>query len=191
MIPKFVVNLTSGGLDSITALYWLKTQNCRVHSLGFYYGQNHKKELAFAKLHSQRLNVPYTEISIPQLRGSSLTDGSGSFIVPNRNAIFLSIAANFAAAAGADSITIGVNKTDETLFPDCRMAFIQTFNNMLTTSGVPVEVCAPFIDKSKAWIAALAAELKVKRNETWSCYAGGMEPCGVCVACQALEEALR
>ncbi len=80
-------------------------------------------------------------------------------------------------------MTFAANSDDEAGFPDCRMAFIQTFNNMLRTAEIQVEVCAPFIDKPKSWIANLGRELGVNLSETWSCYAGGVQPCGVCAAC--------
>jgi 7-cyano-7-deazaguanine synthase len=129
-------------------------------------------------------------MEIPALLGSTLTDGKGTVIVPNRNAILLSLAVNLAVSAGADTVTFGANADDEAIFPDCRMAFVQTFNNMLTTAEVPVEVCAPFLNKPKWWIAGLGRELGVALNDTWSYYAGGKEPCGKCLACQKRSEAL-
>jgi 7-cyano-7-deazaguanine synthase in queuosine biosynthesis len=70
------------------------------------------------------------------------------------------------------------------------MAFLQLFNTMLTTSGISVEVCAPYLDKSKAWIGGLAREMGVPTHEIYTCYRGG-KPCGVCPACIKLEAALK
>lgn len=39
--------------------------------------------------------------------------------------------------------TVWQNKEDEGQFPDCRDAFVQTFNNMLTTCELPVQAWAP------------------------------------------------
>lgn len=183
MIPKTIIHLLSGGLDSVTLLYDLKAQGHSVHCLLFDYKQRHVQELTFAKWHCQRQQVLYTTIELPALGG--LTDEN--WIIPNRNAIFLSVAVNVAMQAKADTVTIGCNKEDEAAFPDCRMAFIQTFNNMLTTAEIAVEVCAPYIQKSKAWIGGLAQEMGVPIHEIWTCYRGGVKPCGKCPACKKLQ----
>lgn len=189
MIPKTIIHLLSGGLDSVTMLYDLHGKGERVHALMFDYGQKHVQELQCAKLHCHRLNVLFTVSEIPQLHGSELTDGKGGVVVPNRNCILLSLAVNLAVSAGADTVTYACNADDESVFPDCRMAFLQSFNNMLRTQEVHVEVCAPYIDKPKWWIAGLAREMGIPIHETWSCYRGGAKPCGECAACKKLEAA--
>lgn len=183
MIPKTIVHLLSGGLDSTVMLYDLHAQGHRVHCVLFDYKQKHVQELTFAKQHCHRLGLLYTTIEVPQLRGSQLTDGTGTVIVPNRNAILLSLAVNLAVAARADTVTFAANKDDETLFPDCRMAFVRAFNILLMNAEIHVEVCAPYIDKPKWAIADLGRQLGVNTDQTWSCYEGGKEPCGVCEAC--------
>lgn len=184
-LPKHIIHLLSGGLDSTVLLYDLIGQQVQVHCLLIDYGQTHVKELDFAILHCNRLSVPFTRLSLPQLLGSSLTTGNGSVVVPFRNAIFLAYAVNIATAACAEAVTIGCNKTDETIFPDCRMAFMQTFSRLCQIAEMPIEICAPYIDKPKSWIAGLGREIGVPENSTWSCYAGGKEPCGECGACKS------
>ncbi len=174
----------SGGLDSTVMLYDLHRQGVKVHCALFDYHQRHVQELQWAMKHCLRLGVKYTTLSVPKLLGSQLTDDKGSVIVPNRNAIFLSLAVNVAVAAGAETVTFAANSNDEALFPDCRMAFVQAFNTMLRVAEIPVEVSAPYIDKSKAWIARRGADIGVKFDETWSCYRGGIRPCGECYACK-------
>lgn len=190
MIPNPVVHLLSGGLDSVIALYWLKQEGHPVHCAVIDYKQRHAQETQWAIHHARRMDCLWTTFDLPQLRGSELTDGSGGVVVPARNAIFLSMAANLAVSIGTDTLTFAANKDDESVFPDCRMAFVQTFNNMLTTANIPVQVWAPFLDKSKAWIVSLGRELGVSFNETWSCYRGGIQPCGECLACRKRQEAL-
>lgn len=186
-IPKTIIHLLSGGLDSVTMLYDLKSQSHAVHCLLFDYKQRHVQELAFAKSHCHRLGVLYSTIELPALGG--LTDES--WIVPNRNCILLSIAVNLAVQAKADTVTIGCNKEDETSFPDCRMAFLQLFNTMLMTAEINVEVCAPYLDWPKWKIGGLAREMGVPLHEIWTCYRGGERPCGECPACKKLEAALK
>lgn len=191
MIPPFCIHLMSGGLDSTVMLYDLHGQGVRLHCVLFDYKQRHVQELGWARTHCQRLGLLYTTLEIPQLHGSVLTDGKGGVVVPNRNAIFLSLAVNVAVAAGAETITFAANSDDEAMFPDCRMAFVQAFNQMLTVAEIRVQVVTPYIDKSKAWIARRGADIGVKFNETWSCYRGGIQPCGECPACIKREAALQ
>lgn len=172
-------------------LYDLHGQEHAMHALLIDYGQAHGgRELAFAVHHCKRLDIGYTKIGIPQLRGSTLTDGTGGIVVPNRNAIFISLAVNLAHAANADTVTFAANATDEAGFPDCRKAFLDAYNAMLETQGIKVEVCAPYLDKTKAWICALGQEIGVRLTDTWSCYRSGPEPCGVCDACKKRAEAM-
>jgi len=186
------MHLLSGGLDSTVLLYDLcAKRQTNIHCLLFDYGQRHLQELQFAKIHVYRLSLLYTVINVPQLKGSELTDGAGGAVVPCRNAIFLSLACNLAASLGAGIVTFAANQTDAQNFPDCRQDFITAFNSMLKTAELPVEVRTPYIDKPKWWIAGLGRELGVKAEETWSCYRGGIRPCGECEACKKREEALK
>src|SRR6185369_15667085 len=115
MIPKYVVLLLSGGFDSVVGLYDLKAQGCKIHNMIMEYGQRHVQETIWAKHHSGRLNCLYTTVSLPQLKGSMLTDGSGSVVVPCRNTIFLSMAVNLAVSCGAEAVVYCCNANDESL----------------------------------------------------------------------------
>lgn len=183
MHTKTIIHLLSGGLDSVTMLYDLHQQGHKVHCLLFDYKQQHVQELTFAKHHCRRLGVMFTTMELPRLGG--LTESS--WVVPNRNCVFLSLAVNLAIQAGADTVTIGCNKEDEAGFPDCRQAFLQLFNATMTTAEMPVEICAPYLDKSKAWIGGMARELGVPADQIWTCYKGGAKPCGECPACKKLQ----
>lgn len=190
MIPKHLIHLDSGGLDSTVMKYWLHNEGHKVHSLLIDYGQKYVQELEFARWHCHRLNLLYTRIGVARLRGSKLTDGKGTVIVPNRNAILLSLAVNLAVAAKTDAVTIAANKDDAGDFPDTTKVFLDKYNAMLRASDIQVEVCAPFLDKPKWQIAALAQELGIPLEYTWSCYSGGMRPCGKCMACRKRKAAL-
>lgn len=189
-MTNFVVHLLSGGLDSVVMLYDLVGEGTKVHCVLFDYQQRHIKELEFAQRHCERLNVLYTKITLPQLRGSTLTDGSGTVVVPNRNAIMLSLAVNLAVEAKADLVTFAANQDDEEVFPDCRVSFVEAFNQMLKAAELKVQVAAPYLDKRKSWIKRLGDDMGVRLDETWSCYAGGLQPCGECPACKKREAAL-
>jgi len=183
---KTIIHLLSGGLDSVTMLYDLHGQGHKVHCLLCDYQQKHVQELQFAKLHCHRLKLMFTTMTLPAFGG--LTDES--WIVPNRNAIMLSLAVNLAVRAGANTVTIGCNSDDADAFPDCRPDFIGAFKKMIGEAGLSVEVCAPYLFRPKSWIANLAREIGVPTNEIWTCYRGGLEPCGTCPACVKLKAAM-
>ncbi len=189
MIPISTVLLLSGGLDSVTLLYDLKQQGVLIHALGFNYCQNHLKELYFAKLHCRRLNIIFTQMELPELGG--LTEEN--WIIPNRNCILLSMAVNLAVKAKADTVTIGCNKDDADYpFPDCSKDFISAMNVVTNAAGINVEICAPYIDRNKAWIGGMAREMGIPSNEVWTCYKPKIngDACGICPACKKLKLAM-
>lgn len=186
MIPKTIIHLLSGGLDSVTMLYDLKAQGQNVHCALFDYKQQHVQELTFAKEHCHRLGVLWTTVELPPLGG--LTEAS--WIVPFRNPIMLSIAVNLAVQAKADTITIACNADDHADFPDCRWEVFDAMNHAAKLSGYSIEICAPYLDWPKWKISGLARELGVPTDMIWTCYKGGAKPCGECPACKKLEAAL-
>lgn len=187
MIPKTIIHLLSGGLDSVTLMYHLKRHGHAVHAVLFDYKQTHAQELRFAITHCRRLGVLWTTVELPPLHG--LTDKS--WIVPNRNAVMLSVAVNLAARANADTVTIGCNADDVENFPDCRPDFIKSMNEATHAAGYAIDIWAPFLDWRKWQIGGLAREMAIPLNEIWSCYRGGAKPCGNCPACAKLEAATR
>lgn len=183
---KTIVHLLSGGLDSTVMLYDLHSQGCRVHCVLFSYHQSHAQELLWAKHHCHRLGVMFTTIELPPLGGLTKED----WVVPFRNPIMLSLAVNLAVQAGAEAVTIGCNADDAANFPDCQWSVMDALNHALMLSRITVEICAPYIQKHKWEIVALGHKLGVQIRETWSCYQGGVEPCGECDACKKRVEAM-
>jgi 7-cyano-7-deazaguanine synthase len=118
-------------------------------------------------------------------------------VVPNRNAIMLSIAYGIAMGAGAEVVAFGAHAGDHTIYPDCRPEFVNALDFAFRTgaawttdelSYVP-QVASPFVEYSKADIARLAYMLHVPIEETWSCYKGGDIQCGTCGTCYERREA--
>lgn len=72
-----VVAIVSGGLDSVTLAYHLIDQGYEPVLISYDYGQRHSKELDFAKLCAQRLNVKHHLVDLKVLTSlmgtSSLT----------------------------------------------------------------------------------------------------------------------
>ena len=110
--------------------------------------------------------------------------------VPARNMVFLSVAASYAEAIGAQDIFIGVSQVDYSGYVDCRQEFIDSMEktiNLGTVMGAeknqPIKIHAPFINMTKAEEINLGVELGVDFGLTWSCYNGGEKPCGTCDSC--------
>lgn len=186
MLPSHAILLLSGGLDSTMLLYDLLDQGVKVHCLLFQYGQRHLGELDYARRHCRTLNVKYTEIELHKIQGlfkrSALTDGDGTIVVPNRNAVFLHVAAGIAASQKIELVTIACNRDDQADFPDCTFEFINAMNETLEAAKISVEICAPYILQSKRDIVLRAREKGWPYHDTLSCYEG--TECGKCDACK-------
>lgn len=182
-----IVHLLSGGLDSVTLLHQYHQEGHQLHCLGFNYQQHHLRELEFARYHCELLGVPLTEWCLPYLGGLS----DESWIVPNRNAIMISLAVNLSCALKFDFVMIGCNQGDAEYFPDCRPEFLKAMNGAIKGAGLPVNILAPFLDWPKGKILALASEMRIRVDKIWTCYRGGQTPCGTCPACLKLAEATK
>ena len=204
------IAIVSGGLDSITLAYLLHAEGYNLHLLSFDYGQRHKKELTFAELCAKRLNAEFDVVDLSilgkHLKGSALTDDisvpDGHYaapdmaitVVPNRNAIMLSIAYGIAVAENAELVAIGAHGGDHFIYPDCRPEFIVSFDTMQRRAvegfGHPkLRLEAPFLHLGKHQIVKLGSVLQVPYGDTWSCYKGGEKHCGTCGTCVERKEA--
>jgi 7-cyano-7-deazaguanine synthase len=200
--------ICSGGLDSVTLAYKVAAERQLLGLVSFDYGQRHKKELAFAKMASDKLGVPHHRIDISEvgrmLSGSALTDAidvpEGHYaednmkitVVPNRNAIMLAIAYGVASTQGADSVAAAVHGGDHFIYPDCRPGFIHAFEEMQNKAlegYSQIGLYTPFLEKTKAQIVEEGARLKVDFENTWSCYKGEEIHCGRCGTCVERREA--
>ncbi|RRS35910.1 MAG: 7-cyano-7-deazaguanine synthase [Gammaproteobacteria bacterium (ex Lamellibrachia satsuma)] len=203
---KKAVILLSGGLDSATVLAMAQQQGYTCHALSMEYGQRHMAELSAARRVAQSLNAAehkMVRIGLETIGGSALTDsaipvpdhaeeGIPVTYVPARNTVFLSLALGWAEVLGAQDLFIGVNAVDYSGYPDCRPAFIHSFEqlaNLATKAGVEGErfkVHTPLIDMSKAEIISTGIRLGVDYSLTISCYQADPEgrACGVCDSCR-------
>jgi 7-cyano-7-deazaguanine synthase len=197
--------IVSGGMDSATLAYRYKAAGYKLHLVGFNYGQRHKKELDSLAAIAEDLNADFQIVDLSHLKddlaGAALTSDDvavpdGHYtketmritVVPNRNAIMLSIATGIAVANGSDLVATGVHSGDHFIYPDCRPDFIEAINKafVIGTEGHAKEgfrVEAPFVHISKADIAKIGGELEVPFAKTWSCYKGGDIHCGRCGTC--------
>lgn len=211
MSKPTAVLIVSGGMDSVTLAHKYHDDGFALVLMSFDYGQRHKKELDSARRCAERLGGVHHVVDLSNitklLPGSSLTDDAvavpeGHYaaetmkatVVPNRNAIMLSIAWAHAVAIGADVVAFGAHGGDHFIYPDCRPDFFLSLGEAFMQGnegfGNPrLNLEAPFIQLDKAKIAALGAELGVPYEDAWSCYKGGEVHCGKCGTCVERKEA--
>lgn len=200
----------SGGQDSTTCLGWAKNRFEYVESITFDYGQKHRVEIAQAGKIAEALAVKNTLLSLDafsQLNDSALIDSTQDIgahhkthtnlpasFVPNRNAIFFTLAHAFAQKQGIEHIIIGVNQTDYSGYPDCREPFVKALELALNLgSEANITFHYPLMHLTKAETFALSATegvLELVLNESHTCYNGDHKHkhawgygCGECPAC--------
>ena len=207
---KKAVVLSSGGLDSTTAMAIARYEGFEIYSLSFSYGQRHAFELEAAQKVADALGVTQhlvINIDLNKIGGSSLTDNIDVpkerdeqamtreipvTYVPARNTIFLSFALAWAEVLESSDIFIGVNAVDYSGYPDCRPEYIEAFErmaNLATKAGVEgitkIRIRTPLIHLTKAQIIQKGMELGVDYAFTHSCYDPSPQgmACGECDSC--------
>jgi len=211
-MSKPAVVLVSGGMDSAVVLAIAREQGFACHALSVAYGQRHVSELDASDRVCAMLGAAAHKTVTVDLRsigGSALTayiavpeqGGAGIPVtyVPARNTIMLSIALGWAEVLGSSDIFCGVNAVDSSGYPDCRPAFIESFQqlaNVATKAGVEgaqIRVHAPLMRMSKADIAREGTRLGVDFAATVSCYQADEKgrACAHCDACRLRAEGFR
>lgn len=212
------VVLSSGGVDSTTAMAIARAEGYEIYSLSFHYGQRHVFELKAASKVAEALeakNHLVIDIDLKKIGGSALTADidvpkgrdEGSMrkeipvtYVPARNTIFLSYALAWAEVLGASDIFIGVNAIDYSGYPDCRPEYIEAFErmaNLATKAAVEgktaLKIKTPLIHMTKAQIIRKGISLGVDFGMTHSCYDPDQEgrACGQCDSCTLRRKGFR
>lgn len=207
------VIIFSGGLDSTVLCYKAVSDNFDVNAITILYGQRHSREVEGAKKTAGILGINHRVIDLSNinelLQGSALTDSNigvpevpettehyetlKSTIVPNRNAIFLSLAIGYSESIKANHIFFGAHHSDRGVYPDCRKEFVEAFEiaERLANDNPELSISAPFVEMDKSEIVTLGKKLGVPFEHTWTCYVGGELHCGVCSACNERKRAFR
>jgi len=203
---KYVV-IYSGGLDSTVLLHHLHAAGDELAALSVNYGQRHACEIECAKKNCAQLGIEHRVADLttlaPLLGSNSLTDRNvavpqghytetrmKSTVVPNRNMIMLSVAAGWAIAREADGVAYAAHSGDHAIYPDCRREFADALDAaMRLADWREISLHRPFVNWTKADIAARGAELRVPFANTWSCYEGLDKHCGRCGTCIERREA--
>ncbi len=214
------VVLLSGGLDSTVTLAAGARQFEVVLALTMNYGQRaFGKEIRASRQIAEYYNVRHEIIALPWLsallpqamtmrkegrdpeipmawiadeeKGESFFDAQPVW-VPNRNGLFLNIAATYAEANDAQAILFGANAEEAERFPDNTQAFRDRMTHTLELSTLThPRVETPVGEMTKSQIIDLAKELEVPLHLIWSCYTDAEKQCGYCPSCHRLKQALQ
>jgi 7-cyano-7-deazaguanine synthase len=203
--------ILSGGQDSTTCAAIAVQEFEEVHAISFNYGQRHAIELESARAVATALSLdgfevidigPILQSTSPLVSNAPLGEYGGPdelptgvepTFVPARNLLFLTIAANRAAALGITTIYTGLCQADFAGYWDCRQTFVDAAAAAMgeAIAGNPdhFEIRTPLMDLSKAESIKLAVETMGSFDfnqvfaETHTCYAGIKGGCGKCHAC--------
>lgn len=207
--------LLSGGLDSVISLAKTIDEYNVQLAITFNYGQkSFEAELRASKLiadyysiQHQVIDLPWlakesnsslnTSSDVPEINANdldniSITKKASDLVwVPNRNGLFVNIAASIAEANDYTHIIIGANAEEGETFKDNSKDFINAINTEFKYSvNKPLTLIAPYIDSSKEKIVADAKNLDVPFNFIFSCYSQNDKHCGKCESCLRLKRAL-
>lgn len=205
MKPKSII-LLSGGLDSTVSATMSTKSTKPLFALTFDYGQRSAKmEISASKKICKALKIKHKVIKIPffkefkkiamlqsrQRVNAKKLNTLKDVWVPNRNGLFINIAACYAEYYGAYLIITGFNREEAAQFPDNKPQFIAAINHSLMFSTLKkVKVISYVSNYTKKQIYKIGLRYKAPLQHIYSCYLGGKKMCGKCASCRRLKNIL-
>jgi 7-cyano-7-deazaguanine synthase len=202
--PNRAVVLLSGGLDSLVSLA-IANVEMEVRLVLFI---NHRQRALERERHAvmgaaRFYDLPFREVDLGWL-GSLAPDGMrlgasadssletfDSVWIPNRNGVFLNVAAAFAENYGCDWVVTGFNREEAAEFPDNRAEYVTFVNEGFELSTQNAVKIVSFIqDLDKREILERGIKVGAPLSVIWSCYKEGEMMCGRCASCRRLKVAL-
>jgi 7-cyano-7-deazaguanine synthase len=204
------VVLTSGGLNS-AVMAALEAQDNRLALLHIQYGQQAMEpELRAFEALCDWLDPQERQIVTlgdwPQLTASTILDGRdiedagalnpfapATTFVPMLAPIMVCVAAAWTQKLGAARVAWGVGADNPGHYPD-RSDAVRLLTWQLVSQSLGDRLArtieAPLAQYTRQAIWALATQLQVPIDVTWSCLRGGYDPCGRCVGCASRKAAI-
>lgn len=210
--------LFSGGLDSTVSLKLAQKHYDVKLALTFVYGQRSaQKEMESAayfctlwEIEHKTIELPFFNdftkssliskskglplLSIEEIKNSekATIQSAKAVWVPNRNGLFINIAAAYAEENSFDFIVTGFNKEEAATFPDNSKKFVSAINSSLSLSTLTGPKVISLIQKfDKVEILKKAFELNIDISKIWCCYDGHDKWCGKCESCLRLLNAMQ
>ncbi len=210
--------LLSAGLDSTVNLYLAREAGEVSLALTFDYGQRAAaRERERSTALCARAGVEHMVLELPWLgewsecsltrpnlplptrhevdwgvAGGGMDSEAEAVWVPNRNGVFVNVAAALAEARGIDLVVAGFNAEEAAAFPDNSASFMESawLSLKYSTRG-RVRLVSYTLRMDKTEIAREGGRLGIPWELLWSCYNGGDLMCGSCESCARLKRALR
>ncbi|OGC39127.1 7-cyano-7-deazaguanine synthase QueC [candidate division WOR-3 bacterium RBG_13_43_14] len=199
--PNSII-LLSGGLDSTVSAAIATRKTKPLFALTFDYGQRAAiMEIKASRKICQILKIKHKIISLPFFKdfkglrmcnaGKKLKPAHFRTLdqvwIPNRNGLFINIAACYAEHYNASFIVTGFNREEAMEFPDNSIRYIAAVNHSLFYSTRNrVKVISFVADYSKSQIYRIGIKYRAPLKLIYSCYLGGKETCGQCASCRRL-----
>lgn len=211
------VVLLSGGLDSAVSLVKALKETEVLLCLTFDYGQRaaqKEKESAtclasYYKVRHRLVKLGFLKsitktalvnagADIPEPEQVELDDykkakaTAEAVWTPNRNGVFINVAAAFAEAFGCDIIVAGFNREEAVTFPDNSEDFVNAANRTLnysTLNKVKLVSYTQSLDKIEIVKQGMIEGLPFQY--IWSCYRGEDKMCGLCESCLRFRRAAK
>lgn len=194
-----LVTLVSGGIDSTLMSVLAQEQNFELHPLFIDYGQ------LGAKLEWEACVYNHSKHKLPApkklaISGFGKTIRSGltdrrlrvkeDAFLPGRNSLFLLAASSFAYQLQCQNIAIGLLTDKYKLFPDQTREFIRSAESFIAIElAYEIKILSPLMEFNKAEVIELAKSKKI--TKTYSCHSGSQVPCGKCISCLEIKNALK
>lgn len=209
--PRHAVALISGGPDSATMGFALRSQGTRLTALSFDFGQRHREKLQAARAVAASLDAPHkiieldvlgtlltsyalTDATVAVPDGHNTGESKRTTVVAMRNAIMVDVATALAVTLKADAVGFAAHTDDHPVYPYYRPDFAQAYAAMPRCDNdgfvsPDVRVVAPFLSISKTEIVRIGQRLSVPFELTRSCRKDEKIHCGLCRSCVERREA--
>ncbi len=205
------IALLSGGLDSVVSAWLARAHHDVICAVTCDYGQRAAvRENESAAFFCTQWDIPHRMIALPWLgdcthtslvnRGAALPrfeknphaldeptrtrDSAAAVWVPNRNGVFIHVAAALAESMSAQYVVTGFNVEEAATFSDNSAEFVQRTNAALALSTRnQVQVVSYTQTMTKTDMMRVAQEHAVQITHCWPCYEGGAHWCRACESC--------
>ncbi|RIV25119.1 7-cyano-7-deazaguanine synthase [Fibrisoma montanum] len=196
--------LASGGLDSTTLAYWLRSNEIDFLPVFINYGQH----CASTELETLRQVLPgKLAKKIEVIDVSAVYKYSQSLLIrepdlwndkvdykrlylPYRSLLLLTVGASFAQSINCNNVYAAFINSNHAQEIDCSAQFFNSLETVFEDYG-GVSIIMPFRYMSKYEVAQLGIELKAPIGKSFSCQASSDIPCGACPNCVDRLEAIQ
>lgn len=210
--------LLSGGLDSLVNAALARERHTVVRAVTFDYGQRAvAREIAAAANICAQWHLAHTVIALPWLHALTTTalvnrsatmpvfhptdaelndaprvrSSASAVWVPNRNGVFINVAAAMAEGMNAQWIVTGFNAEEAATFPDNTSDYVDRANAALEFSTLSRPTVVSYTQAmTKFDIVQCALALDIPLQWCWPCYDSGAQWCGRCESCARFQRAV-